>query len=633
MTIVSTCPPLLFLALASVPALAHGIRVDHPSKLDLTPADRGPASASPMNRAHEPWLLEPPPAWARGAVWYQVFPERYRNADPANDPHGLHQTLLAWDAHWFQVSLDEVERLWAYEASTLTRTDPGRAMLRRVIHRRRFGGDLQGVVEMLPALRQLGVDVLYLTPVFDARSLHKYDASDHRHVDPTLAIAGGDVLTREGDDPTTWGWTASDRYLLDVLLPSARAIGMRVVLDAVWNHVGVEHWAFRDVLERGTASPYAGWFRVNFDERGRVRSWAAWDGENGDLPEFAQTLEGDLVPDVKAHVEAVTRRWMDPDGDGDPSDGIDGWRLDVVPEIGLTFWRDWCALARSINPSAVLVAEIWEPAPEHLAPGVFDAQMNYPFAMAIVPWLRGERDSAWLSRQLDMIAAGLAESTRRAQLNLIASHDTERLASMIENPRRAFDYGADPLAPGSRYRARTLSEATRELALLAFAFQATYSGSPMIYAGDEWFLAGADDPHNRAPIPWPDLEHPQHSQGVDPPADLPDPADRLRTGDADFRAGVARWMNLRRDPEVGNLLRQGGIEHIETADPEVFAFRRPLDGRELIVVLNRGDHAVRLRTILPNLPDQRALYAVFPENIGKPVVEVPRRSAMILRAE
>jgi glycosidase len=320
-----------------------------------------------------------------------VFPERFRNGNAANDPYAWDRTVVPWDRPLDAVTLEEVEMAWNRRVvePRFFSADPDRwwGAAGQVIFEKRYGGDLQGVVERLDHIAGLGATGLYLCPVFEARSLHKYEASDHRHVDPTLGHpASPGPVDRSREDPldeTTWGWEPADRYLVEVLLPEARKRGLRVILDGVWNHVGRDHFAFRDVLEHGRRSAYADWFKVEFDADGRVVSYDAWDRPNGALPEFRQTPEGDLAPGPKAHIYAVTRRWMDPNGDGDPSDGIDGWRLDVAPEIGRRFWSDWRGLVRSINPEAVLIGEIWTDAALWFNGVAFDAQMNYPLAYPI----------------------------------------------------------------------------------------------------------------------------------------------------------------------------------------------------------------------------------------------------------
>lgn len=545
--------------------------------------------------------MEDVPDWAKGMVWYQVFPERFRNGNPANDPYHWGRTVVGWGERFHEVSLEEVEMHWNRRGADPARfsNDPDRwwGAFGQVVFARRYGGDLQGVVDRLDKLDALGVTGLYLCPVFDAFSLHKYEASDHRHVDPTLGDPGtpGGV-DRSGEDPLderTWGWEPADRYLVDVLLPEARERGMRVILDGVWNHVGREHFAFRDVLENGERSAYAGWFKADFDEKGRLSGYEAWDGRNGNLPEFRQTPGGDLAPGTKAHVFAVTRRWMDPNGDGDSADGVDGWRLDVAPEVGRVFWREWRGLVRSINPDALLVGEVWSDAEPWFNGAAFDAQMNYPLAYPIADWLSIGRDANDAARTAERINAVFAHRPAHdlAQMTLIASHDTERGASLMHNDfDRGFDSMARPWAEGSAYDAGPVDGDAKRRLLAAYGLLTVLPGSPMVYNGDEFALPGADDPDNRRPIPW---------AGDAPTPDDPDLA---------FRDCLAGLLGLRatRGGEgvrgVGTILRFGLVECVGVPGADALLVRRRLDDRMVEAVVARSGEVV-----FPEIPAGWAL--------------------------
>jgi len=533
-----------------------------------------------------------PPEWAAGVVWYQVFPERFRNGNPANDPRGPEVFQPSWKAPWERVTVAEVEAAMARSPSgrRFVPDRPG-GLLYNVVWNRRYGGDLQGLVEKLDHLVELGVTGIYLNPIFDAASLHKYDARDHRHIDPTLGHPGDPydgpwAPAGETDDPSTWGWTAADRYFVDVVLPECRRRGLRVVLDGVWNHVGRDHWAFRDVARRGSSSRYADWFDARFGPSGELVGWSGWDGRNGRLPEFRQTSRGDLVAPVKEHVYAVTRRWMDPNGDGDPSDGIDGWRLDVVPDVGLAFWRDWCSYVRELNSEAVLIAEVWHRADRYLDGKSFDAQMNYPFASAVVRWLDGRTSftSEHLGRALAR-AGELGDTVNLAQMNLVDSHDTERLVSMLANPGREYSDGGK-LHHGASGYDRTRPEARAyDLAEIAVALQVCWPGSATVYYGDEFGMHGANDPDCRKPLPWPELG--PYDEEVGP---VEGHRDRYR-----------EWLGLARDERYGNILRFGLTRILPTGHPSVFAFERRLGDARLVLVANRGPRAWVVDNLAPGV--------------------------------
>ena len=552
----------------------------------------------------------PTPDWAKGAVWYQIFPERFRNGNPANDPRGPAVSLAPWNSNWYEVQPGELEA-WKYRHSvTDDKFKPHPAgTLYNVIYDRRYGGDLEGVLQKLDELKDLGVTALYFNPIFQAQSLHKYDAGDFRHIDAWLGSpkdappCDGTYAPPAGEtaDPKSWTWTPADRWFIDEFLPACKQRGMRVILDGVWNHTGVEFWAFQGIKKNGKASPYAGWYICEFDDAGKLASWTGWPGRrDGSLPEFRQvkggydrdrdqTVEkGDLNAGVREHIFAVTRRWMDPNGDGDPSDGIDGWRLDVAGEIGEQFWKDWRAMVKGINPQAITVAEIWSKASDLLKAGAFDTQMHYPFAYPVLDWLR-DADSTGAPVTSQQLAAALDQAFDDApQINLIhqnlfASHDTDRYVNMLWNRGRAYDRDCAVQNGDDRprendptyvpYKPGRPPEEVYKLSVLGVAIQATYVGSPMVYYGDEYGMWGADDPTCRKPTPWPDVGPPAN------PDDAPVPW---------LRDEYRKWLRLRQDKQIGPVLRYGSVRHIDSANPDVFLYERQLNNRRVLVIVNRG---------------------------------------------
>ncbi len=535
------------------------------------------------------------PSWAMGAVWYQIFPERFRNGNPLNDPHGPGVFMMKWDADWYKPAPGEGE---AWKKAWL---EPGAPMPRRTggeiynyIWDRRYGGDLQGIVEKLEDLKKLGVTALYLNPVFEAQSMHKYDATDFRHIDDNFAQpkAAGRVAPdpftfneSETEDPSSWVWSKADEYFVNEFLPACKRAGMKVVLDGVFNHTGRPFYAFKDIEQYGSKSRYKDWFYVEFDEAGKLKAWQSW-ANTGALPKFKQEANGDLVAPVKKHIFDITTRWMDPNGDGNPSDGIDGWRLDVALDVGLPFWKDWRAHVKKINPDAVIIAEIWEDAAHVLTGDAFDTQMNYPFATAVTDWLsvRPGMTSDELGQRL-RAAFGESAQTCLIHQNLFCSHDTDRYVSMLWNPNRGYDQ-RNRLQDddGQEYNAGRPPKDIYDLSLLGVAIQATYLGAPMIYYGDEVGMWGADDPTNRKPYPWPD-------QGRNANKD-DEPLQQVKKA-------YMEWFNLRQDREVGPILRYGSVRHLATGDAGVFAFTRELNGHRVVVVVNRNDKPFDAAPLLP----------------------------------
>ncbi|GAB5495176.1 MAG: hypothetical protein Phyf2KO_02560 [Phycisphaerales bacterium] len=515
---------------------------------------------------------EQTPAWAIGTVWYNIFPERFDNAVPENDQGGPHGTSIDWHTDWFEVTADEFEASANRAISDRRRYsdafDRGRPPLREVVFERRFGGDLQGVLRRLDHIEQLGAESIWFCPVFDAVSLHKYDATDHRHIDPNLASPGH----VEGDrpafvvEPSEWSWTDADRFFVDELLPEIRSRDMRVILDGVWNHVGYQHPAFQDAIKRGRASPYFEWFVLTTDESSKVVGWQAWNQRNGNLPVFSQ-IDGDLVPGPKRHMFDVSSRWMDPNGDGNPSDGIDGWRLDVANEVGLRFWEDWRRHVRELNPDALLIGELWFDGGDYFAGKAFDAQMNYPVAFVLLPWLSGIPNpdiASQLANAMDQHPA-----TQLAQMNLLASHDTARLVSVLANPGLDYDRGAG-MGDASFDRSMP-NEAGYDRLELAYAVLTALPGSPMVFAGDELGVWGGDDPENRKPLPWPDITSDE----------------QLGNLATETTNRVGNWLRLRSDPLVGPVLRYGGFSlHQEN---ELLVIERNLNNSAIRLYANPTD--------------------------------------------
>ncbi len=556
----------------------------------------GPSESDPSRRAPgADAVTDRVPEWSRNAVWYQLFPERFRNGDPSNDPTraslefpGIVPTswrISPWTGDWY------ARDAWEREMGVNFYEDG-------VFHRR-YGGDLQGVLDKLDYLADLGITAIYFNPVFFARSLHKYDGASFHHIDPYFGPdPAGDLALIAGEtaEPVTWQWTAADRLFLQII-EEAHARGIRIVIDGVFNHTGRDFFAFRDLLENQEASPYREWYIIKaFDDEETpedefaYKGW--WDVET--LPEFANnTDETDLHPGPKAYIFEATRRWMDPNADGDPSDGIDGWRLDVAEEVPIGFWKDWNDLVFRINPDAYTVTEIWNDASAFLAEGGFSATMNYfGFAWPVKGFLIDAMiDPSEFGRLLDERRTSYPAAMQEALMNLIDSHDTDRLASMIVNRRteytqpERFDYdGWGLVSPRNTrtYLVRAPDATDRAIQHLVVLFQMTYVGAPMIYYGTEAGMWGADDPDDRKPMVWADLEYtPERA----------DPLGRPRTPDAvrfepDVFAFHKALMALRNGHSA---LRTGVYEQLfAVAGGSTFAFLREDAQETLVVAVNRG---------------------------------------------
>jgi cyclomaltodextrinase / maltogenic alpha-amylase / neopullulanase len=585
------------------------------------------------------------PAWAADAVFYQLFPERFANGDPSNDP--TRESLESYD----QVPESWQTSPWTgdWYARAEWEKQLGSNFFEHGVFHRRYGGDLQGVVDKLDYLENLGINTIYFNPVFFARSLHKYDGNSFHHIDPYFGPdPKGDLalMAKETSDPKTWHWTKADKLFLD-LVRQAHERKIRVIIDGVFNHTGRDFFAFANLREKQDKSPYRDWYIVQqFDDRAtphnefRYKGW--WGVES--LPEFADDESGkNLHPGPKQYIFDSTARWMDPDADGQPSDGIDGWRLDVANEVPTGFWRDWHDHARKINPDCYTVSEVWDDASRFLEEGKFSATMNYhAFSFPVKGFLIDRvLTPSGAKREFNDRRNACSRPIQYAAQNLMESHDTDRLASMIVNAARKpyakperYDYDNN-VSPRyvPDYDVRKPNDQERRVQRLIALLQMTYVGAPMIYYGTEAGMWGADDPCDRMPMVWPDLNYePQRT----------DPTGKPRTPDSVvfdeplfgfYRAAIA----MRRSSEA---LRRGDIEFVTADDPAQFlGFRRSLKGETLYIGLNRGDAPFRWK--LPQ-DDGKSLAQVFTASgdvhqvkvdnkNGETVVTVPAVDGVVLK--
>ncbi len=563
------------------------------------------ATNSPPAEQHPPAVTWPQvkklanvPEWAVDAVFYQIFPERFRNGDPKNDP--TRESLE------FPETIPSSWRISPRTGDWYARADwekqAGPSFYENGVFNRRYGGDLQGVLDKLDYLADLGINAIYFNPVFYARSLHKYDGASMHHVDPYFGPdPKGDLalIAAESSDPRSWQWTAADKLFLK-LIAEAHARGIRIIIDGVFNHTGRDFFAFADLRKNQSKSPFQDWYIVaHFDNPNTPQKefqYKGWWG-NDTLPEFANNTAGDdLYAGPKSYVMDVTRRWMDPDGDGNPRDGIDGWRLDVAEEVPLGFWKDWNAHVRKLNPQAYTVAEVWNDAREFLVGGGFSATMNYhAFAFPMKGYLVDGRLSPHdFGRELALRREKYPPAMQFALQNLVDSHDTDRLASMIVNrpvdkpylqPDR-FDYDTDGRVSPRRdpsYSVRKPNDQERRLQRMVVLLQMTSLGAPMVYYGDEAGMWGGDDPCDRWPMFWDDLTYePQTHDPLGRPRE-PDAVSADRELIQFYKDAIA----LRKQYDA---LRRGSWSVVETNDDaKFFAFQRELEGVRLVVAFNRGE--------------------------------------------
>lgn len=571
------------------------------------PATRTSASPAPHADTHPQPTTTSPPHWAKEAVWYQIMPERFRKGYDTNilTPDGLEYTRIkGWHP-----------RAWAREWYALDPWEKKCDGFHRAVYHRRYGGDIEGIRQALPYLHDLGVNALYLTPVFYARSLHKYDATCHHHIDPYFGPdPAGDIArihaANETHDPSTWIWTAADKDFL-ALVREIHAYDMRIIIDGVFNHTGRDFFAFKDIIAHGKNSSYVHWYDIKgwgdaFLHGVDVQGWAGVTG----LPQFARDKTS-LHPDVRDYVFAITRRWMQPQGNAVSDDSIDGWRLDVAECLPLGFWREWCDYVRSLNPQAYTTAELFTVSPEYIEAG-FDAHMNYPLYFAILQFFithNARLSPTAFDAHMQKLREAYPSETPYVMQNLIGSHDVQRIASAIANPALdPRDWHAYHMNTKCRhnpaYIVRKPSQDAYQRLKLIVLFHMTYCGAPMIYYGDEVGMWGANDPCNRKPMLWSHCHYEPETTAPDGATHDPDPV----ACDTTLHSYYRSLIHLRRTTPA---LNHGTYQTVYTDDDRhVIAYTRTHKNACILVVINAGDTAVDIPW--ESLVPQHTWHRLFP---------------------
>jgi glycosidase len=518
----------------------------------------------------------PTPDWARNVVWYQIFVDRFRNGTPENDP----PHTLPWRWDWYKLAAWEKPR----------QDNP---QFSNDWYGRRFGGDFQGVLSELPYLHELGVTALYFCPIFESSSNHGYDTVDYRHISQYFGFKGDNeaVIPQETLDPKTWQWTASDKLFLQ-FIKAAHAQGLKVIIDGVFNHMGPRSFALRDVLANGQKSAYADWFDIT--DWGPPIRYTTW--EHSTLVNFRKSDDkGIASASARQYIFDITRRWMDPNGNGDPTDGIDGWRLDAPEKVPAAFWIDWRKQVKGINSNAYLSGEIWGVATKYLQGNEWDAVMNYQFAMRSIHYFIDQKRKIPASKfdhQLREMLAAYPMQANYVMQNLYDSHDTDRLVSMIANPDRDYNQG-DRLQDGAHYDGSKPGPAAYQIQKLMATFQMTFLGAPMIWYGDEAGMFGAGDPVDRKQMLWRDLEPYDNPQD----AVMPDLLEHYR-----------RVIAIR---NTYPALRTGRFHTWVTDDPnDIYGFTRTRGDEVIAVVVNNSDRDQTL-TLPSPFPDGSKLVDVM----------------------
>lgn len=551
--------------------------------------------------------FDSPPSWASEAIWYQIFVERFRNGNTINNP-----TLNLMKGSLFDEYPDDWRVTpWSHNWYEQQEWEKGTGLdFYRTIQMRRYGGDLEGVKQKLPYLSELGINAIYFNPINDAPSLHKFDARNYHHVDVTF---GGDVAanlsqiaSEDPGDPSTWGWTEADKVFLDII-NDCHQRGIRVVLDFSFNHTGTTFWAFQDIIENQADSKYKDWYEINSfknEATGSEFDYSGWFGIKS-LPELKKIretpkleghpYEGNMPDVVKDHIYAVCKRWMDPNGDGDPSDGIDGMRLDVAEHVPLGFWRDFRKEVRSINPDFYLVGENWWTHwPDELMDAepwvegdVFDAVMHYQWYKPARGLFNQGDDRVSLDQfynQMDSLWSKYRPVTRTAMMNLMASHDSPRFWTSMNNSGK-YKYQCKPQEnPSYRTDPVTAKNKLEGMALLIHQF--TMIGAPHIWNGDEMGMWGADDPDNRKPLLWDDISFDRESPSVYSNFDY----SVVPIMDKEIFAFYKSLIDLRKKhPELQKGVYSGDKSLL---DRGILKYTRSLDNQMVNIFINTTDTTV-----------------------------------------
>ena len=560
--------------------------------------------------------FDQPPEWAREAIWYQIFVERFRNGDPSNDPRPEYMQgsypgfvpddwkITPWHQDWYE------QEEWAKGEGE---------HFHKLAAARRFGGDLQGVLDKLDYLQDLGINAIYFNPLNDSPSLHKYDARHYRHIDRTFGPdpAGDSAIIDAEDpvDPATWKWTAADRLFLKLIRELHRR-NIRVIIDYSWNHTGNTFWAWKDLVKNQDKSRFRDWYDIiSFNDPKTPENEFHFEGWLGvkTLPELKKVnvsskrkghvFDGDLHREVKEHIFNITRRWMDPDGDGDPADGVDGFRLDVATHVPLGFWRDYRKFVRGINPDALLLGEAWwtkwpdelmDPRP-FLQGDIFDSVMHYQWykpARRLFAQAEGGLKPSGFIAEMNRVYAGYTPAQTQNLMNLVASHDSPRFGTSFQNKHK-YKYRMGARGNKELKLGPPSAEVVREMRMMLL-HQFTFTSAPHIWSGDELGMWGADDPDCRKPILWEDVEHRPQVFTPDGQRHEPIPV-KPDTEMFNFQRKLIALRKKRPDWSRGQL------NYILANDNAMtLAYRRKLDDQETFVAFNLSGQLQTIRLTTGN---------------------------------
>jgi glycosidase len=420
------------------------------------------------------------PEWVKETVWYQIFPERFANGDKTNDP----KNVLPWGSK-----------------------TPGVTDF--------FGGDLQGVIDHLDHLVDLGINGIYFCPIFKAHSNHKYDTIDYFEIDPSFG-------TKE---------------TFKKLVTECHKRNIKVMLDAVFNHMGDNSPQWQDVKKNGQNSKYANWFHIKKFPVSYKEGDNFEDAKDITYDVFASTPHMPKLntadPDVKKYLLSVAKYWID-------EFDIDAWRLDVANEVDHEFWRDFRRVCDASKKDFYLLGEIWHSSQSWLNGDEFSAVMNYAYTDSIKEYfIKKELPLSKLISNINDQLMMYRKQTNQVQFNVLDSHDTARILTVANNDK--------------------------DLEKQVLAFTYLQPGVPCIYYGDEYGIDGGEDPECRKCMIW----------------------DKSKQ-DLSLYAFFKNLVSLRR--KNNDILSKGSINWNDTlVDKNLVIFKRSLNGREITGVFNNSN--------------------------------------------
>lgn len=494
----------------------------------------------------------------KGGIMYQIFPDRFKNSGKTR-MMPKDSRLVGWN------SVPE----WEADSKTgLWNTDY-------------FGGDLKGIESELPYIASLGVDIIYLNPIFEAHSNHRYNTADYNTIDP--------ILGKEED-------------FID-LCTQAHHLGMKVIIDGVFSHTGDDSIYFNKYghyssvgAYQSKESPYFSWYK--FDNW--PNDYKSWWGIPL-LPEVVETTPSYV--NFIAGAGGVVEKWL--------KLGADGWRLDVADELPDEFIAAIRHRIKAVKPDALLLGEVWEDASNKTAYGIrrkyllgseLDSVMNYPFRKAILDFV-AEDNAEDFFEQILTITENYPKQIVDSLMNPLGTHDTIRILT------RLAGVDCEGMSRAEQARLR-LGKAERERAVellkIASVMQYTLPGFPSLYYGDEVGMEGGKDPFNRGSFPW-------------------------KNKDEDLLAFFRKLGDVRRHKSY--VFADAEFVPVSAADGVICYERRKTDvyntSFSVVVLVNRGDDDVNY-TLPPYMTDVSEIFSSEGTDVDAGVVKIPARGFALL---